>query len=285
MWIPLNQLWNDTKVAIWLLSNEGLYSNDIWKNILWVLGEVWAAFFFFFLFPLSLIQTWAWLNKKILWLVTSPSDRRFSEELRCPARSVENTDGPIKASTLPAEPLASDKSAPRWLRQRLYFKQALHSRPALKFFPVSSHPVLSSNHLITMHLMEELKGKHKCQRCRAPWPQWQEFSLSCWVADREVALLLTWAQFVPMSLPEVLERSRQDQWAALTPTHASFLLQFYSPYPLQKTLRCSQTPHGQWAGRKLFALPPPPHKLTRAALQIFTFKKSDPTTSDFHTQA
>lgn len=131
----------------------------------------------FLLFPLPLIQTCSWLNNKIVWLVTSPSDRRFSEELRCPARSVENTDGPIKASALPAEPLASDKSAPRWLRQRLYFKQALHSRPALKFFPVSSHPVLSSNHLITMHLMEELKGKHKCQRCRAPWPQWQEFGL------------------------------------------------------------------------------------------------------------
>lgn len=112
----------------------------------------------FLLFPLPLIQTCSWLNNKIVWLVTSPSDIRFSEELRCPARSVENTDGPIKASILPAEPLASDKSAPRWFRQRLYFKQALHSRPAQKFFPVPSHPVLSSNHLITMHLMEELKG-------------------------------------------------------------------------------------------------------------------------------
>lgn len=75
-------------------------------------------------------------------------------------------------------------------------------------------------------------------------PDCNDRSLSLWaegVTDREAASPLTWAQFVPTSLPETLERNKVDQWAISTPTHASFLTQFSSTHSSHRTLMCSQT--------------------------------------------
>lgn len=76
-----------------------------------------------------------------------------------------------------------------------------------------------------------------------------------WQTRKRISLL-TWAQFVPTSLLEVLERNKPHQWIISTPTHASLLRQFSSTYPLQKTLQCSQTASktAQWRGSYLHFL-------------------------------
>lgn len=76
-----------------------------------------------------------------------------------------------------------------------------------------------------------------------------------WQTGKKTSLL-TWAQFVPTSLLEVLERNKPDQWVMSTPTHASLLRQFSSTYPLQKTSQHSQTASiiAQWRGSYLHFL-------------------------------
>lgn len=65
----------------------------------------------------------------------------------------------------------------------------------------------------------------------------------------------------------MLEKNKVDWWAISTPTHASFLRQFSSIPPLQKTLQCSQVAsmRAQWRGSYL-------HLLTWTSLVLPYFK-------------
>ena len=128
---------------------------------------------------------------------------------------------------------------------------------------------MSSNQLIMIRVWWKSRRENR-NVSNEMLPDCNDRSLNLWadgVTDGEAASLLTWAQFLPTSWPEMLERNKLDWWAISTPTCASFLQWLSSTYPLQKTLQCSRTASMtvQWRGSYL-------HFLIWTSLVLLYFK-------------